>query len=355
MIKTEICEMLGAKYPIIQAPMGPYDTKELAIAVTNAGGFGMVSHPEPSAEHIRNVVSGGDLTEAFESVRVKLESTLTEVNSRAQGHFGINLRVAPEQPEVPDLLDMIIEMRNSDPDLKEKLILLVTSAGDPGQPHLQKIKQNGMKWFHVVPTVYHARKAEKCGVDGLVATGYEAGGHVTFFPIHTMVLVPAVVEAVNVPVVAGGGFCDGRGLVAALALGAKAIYMGTRFIATLESDFSMPSKEAITSAAERFGKENATIVTQGFFGPLRHLRNAFSERLDEMVKAGSPQLEILKYELEGSMKAFGPEGDVENGALWSGQVAIRLRDIPKVSDLIERIMSQAEETLKSICPLLEHD
>ncbi len=351
MIRTEICAMLGAKYPIVQAPMGPYDTKELAIAVTNAGGFGMVSHPEPSAEQIQKVVSGGDVTEAFRSVNEKLKSTLVEVKSKADGHFGVNLRVAPEQPEVPELLDMIIEMRNSDPELREKLVLLVTSAGDPSQPHLQKIKQNKMKWFHVVPTVYHAKKAEKNGVDGLVATGYEAGGHVTFFPVHTMVLVPAVVEAVDVPVVAGGGFCDGRGLIAALALGAKAIYMGTRFIATLESDFSMPSKEAITSSAERFGKENATLVTQGFFGPLRHLRNAFSEKLDQMVKAEAPQLEILKYELEGSMKAFGPEGDVVNGALWSGQVAIRLKDIPKVSDLIERIMSEAEETLKSMCLL----
>lgn len=349
MINTELCDMLGMDYPIMQAPMGPYDTMELAIAVTNAGGFGMVSHPEPAEHLLANVLSGGDAKEAFDSVKTKMRGALEKVKKEADGHFGLNLRVAPEQPEVPELLDMILEMRESDAELKDKLALVVTSAGNPKQPHLQKIKQAGMLWFQVVPTVYHARKAVEARVDGLVATGYEAGGHVTFFPVHTMVLVPEVIGAVDVPVVAGGGFCDGAGLVAALSLGAIGIYMGTRFIATQESDFSMPSKEAIVSAAERFGKENATLVTQGFFGPLRHLRNTFSEKLEEMKSAGTPELELLKYELEGSMLAFGPKGDVEKGALWSGQVAIRLNDIPAVKEVIDRIMAEASERLAVLC------
>jgi len=347
--------MLGMKYPIIQAAMGPYDTKNLAIAVTNAGGFGMVSHPEPNEDAIKAVLSGGNPQEAFESVKEKLRSTLEEVKSKADGHFGLNLRVAPEQPEVPELIDIVCEMRNSDTELKEKLIMLLTSAGDPTQPHLKKIKESGMLWFHNVPSSYHALKAERAGVDGLIATGYEAGGHVAFHPVHTMVLVPAVVEKVSVPVVAGGGICDGAGLVSALALGAVGIYMGTRFIVTSDSDFSDASKKAIISAGERFAKTSATLVTQGFFGPLRHLRNPYSEGLEELKKSGAPDLEILKYELEGSHKAFGPAGDVENGAIWCGQVAIRLSDIPNVSELIERIMNEAEESLSELCQKYSRD
>lgn len=348
MIRTELCDMLGMEYPIMQAAMGPYDTMDLAVAVTNAGGFGNVSHPSPTADKLEELMEGGDAKAAFDSAKDKMREALTRVKTGAKGHFGLNLRVAPEQPEVPELLDMIIEMRESDPELKDKLVLVITSAGDPSQAHLQKIKRAGMLWFHNVPSVYHAEKAAKAGVDGLVATGYEAGGHVAFYPIHTMVLVPAVIDAVNVPVVAGGGICDGRDLVSALALGAVGIYMGTRFIATRESEFSMPSKQAIVSASERFGKENATLVTQGFFGPLRHLRNRYAEELQKLKDGGAPDLEILKYELRGSQLAFGPEGDVENGAIWCGQVAVRLSDIPTAGELIQRIMDEAGRRLKEI-------
>lgn len=348
MIETKLCGMLGMKYPIMQAAMGPYDTQDLAIAVTNAGGFGNVSHPAPAEEKMADLLAGQNLQGVFDSVNEKMSSALNKVKKAADGHFGVNLRVAPEQPEVPGLLDMILEMRESDPELKDKLILIITSAGDPAQPHLQKIKKAGMTWFHNVPSVYHARKAEQAGVDGLIATGYEAGGHVTFFPVHTMVLVPEVVKSVNVPVVGGGGICDGKGMVAALAFGAVGIYMGTRFIATRESEFSRKSKETIVSAAERFGKENATLVTQGFFGPLRHMRNKFSEELARLKDGGADELEILRFEINGSQLAFGPAEDVDNGALWCGQVAVRLEDIPTAAEVVERIMKEARETLKGL-------
>jgi NAD(P)H-dependent flavin oxidoreductase YrpB (nitropropane dioxygenase family) len=348
LIRTDLCDMLGMEYPIMQAAMGPYDTMDLAIAVTNAGGFGNVSHPSPSEDRLMDLLAGQNLEAVFNSVKEKMADALNKVKSEADGHFGLNLRVAPEQPEVPGLLDMIIEMRESDAELKEKLVLVITSAGNPKQPHLRKIKEAGMKWFHNVPSVYHARKAEEAGVDALVATGYEAGGHVTFFPVHTMVLVPEVISKVDIPVVAGGGICDGKGLVAALAFGAIGVYMGTRFIATRESEFSGKSKETIVSAAERFGKENATLVTQGFFGPLRHLRNKFSEELEEMKQGGASEIDLLKYELKGSQLAFGPAEDVENGALWCGQVAIRLDDIPAASEVIQGIMSEAEATLEQL-------
>jgi len=199
-----------------------------------------------------------------------------------------------------------------------------------------------------VPTVYHAKKGEKAGLDGLVVTGYEAGGHVAYEPIHTIVLVPAVVEAVKIPVVAGGGICDGAGLVAALAFGAQGIYMGTRFIVTKECEFNQRVKEAIIEAKEKFPKVASTLVTQGFFGPLRHLKNEYSMKLQEMVaKAASPE-ELLEYEGRGTFLAKGPHGDVVNGAIWCGQVARRINEILSAKELIEKIMREAEEIIERL-------
>ena len=328
--------------------MGPYETTDLAIAVTNAGGMGVVSHPAPSAETLKRMIEAGTLEGAFDEVMEKVRSAILNVKAAADGPFGINLRVAPEQPEVPAVLDMIIEEREKDAELASKLKLIITSAGNPAQPYLEKIKEARMLWFHNVPSVYHARKAQGAGVDALIATGYEAGGHVAYEPVHTMVLVPEVVKNADVPVVAGGGICDGKGLVAALAMGAAGIYMGTRFIATEECEFNRPAKEAIISASDRFGKEAATFVTQGFFGPLRHLKNKYSLELDKIVKGDAPTTEVFNYELLGSQLAFGPKGDVENGAIWCGQVAIRLKDILTASEVIERVMEEAESTLKEL-------
>ncbi len=350
MIKTELCQLLGVQYPIMQAPMGPYDTTELAAAVSNAGGFGVVSHPGAAKEvALKALDSPAEyLEELIEDVKAKVRNALHWVKEHTDCPFGLNLRVAPEHPEVPNLVDMIIEEREKDQDLKKKLRLIITSAGDPGQLHLKKIQEAGMLRFHTVPSVYHARKAEQSGVDAIVATGYEAGGHVAYQPVHTFVLIPAVVEAVKVPVIAGGGICDGAGLVAALAFGAAGIYIGTRFIASKECEFHPRSKEEIIQASKKFPKEASTIVTEGFFGPLRHLKNAYSRKLYELTQSGADRGEILQYEFNGIYLGFGPEGNVENGALWAGQVAERLDKILPAKEIIDRVMKEAEEKLRSL-------
>ena len=349
MIKTEICGMLGIKYPIIQAAMGPFDTSDLASAVSNAGALGIVSHPAPSEMSvIFGLLTAEKVQEFLEDVKRRMLAAIQKVNKSTDKPFGLNIRVAPEQPDAPYLLDMIIEEREKDPQLAKKLKLIVTSAGDPTLPYLKKIREAGMLHFHNVPTVYHAKKAEKAGLDGLVVTGYEAGGHVAYEPIHTIVLVPAVVEAVKIPVVAGGGICDGAGLVAALAFGAQGVYIGTRFIVTKECEFNQKVKEAIIEAKEKFPKVTATLVTQGYFGPLRHLKNEFSLKLQEMVaKKASPQ-ELLEYEGKATFLAKGPQGNVVNGAIWCGQVGIRINDIPSAKELIERIMKEAEEIIERL-------
>jgi len=349
MIKTEICELLGIKYPIIQAAMGPYETSDLASAVSNAGGLGIVSHPAPSEIGlIFELLTPTRIQEFIENVKKTMLAAIQKANRNTDKPLGLNIRVAPEQPDAPYLIDMILEEREKDPQLAEKLKLIITSAGDPTLPYLKKIRKAGMLHFHNVPTVYHAKKAEKAGLDGLVVTGYEAGGHVAYEPIHTTVLVPAVVEAVNIPVVAGGGICDGAGLVAALAFGAQAIYMGTRFIVTKECEFNDKVKQAIIEAKEKFPKVTATLVTQGYFGPLRHLKNEFSLKLQEMVVEKAPPQELLEYEGKGTFLAKGPQGDVANGAIWCGQVARRINDIPTAKELIEKILREAEEIIERL-------
>jgi enoyl-[acyl-carrier protein] reductase II len=348
MLKTKICDLLGIKYPILQAAMGPFDTKELAIAVTNAGGFGIVSHPAPDPKYnLFSVIDDPHIQEqAMEDVKKRMMATLTYVGQKAKGNFGVNFRVAPEQPEVPMLLDALLELRDKDPNIKKHLKMIVCSAGDPAQKHLKKIKEAGMLRFHTVPSVYHAIKAEKSGVDGIVATGYEAGGHVAFEPVHTAVLVPEVVKSVKVPVVGGGGLCDGGGLVSMLSFGAVGMYMGTRFIATKECEFNNKVKEAIVNSSKVFVKEAPTIVTQGVFGPLRHLKNKFSLELFEMtqkLKKGEVSMkDVLMFESNATYRAKGPEGNLEDGAIWCGQVALRLHEILTCEQVIKNIITEAE-------------
>ncbi|HME55723.1 MAG TPA: nitronate monooxygenase family protein [Candidatus Lokiarchaeia archaeon] len=354
MIKTKICEMLGIRYPIIQAPMGPYDTKELAIAVTNAGGFGIASHPAPDPEFGIVSIFGDDETKAlaFKSVEKKFMNSVKEIARRAKGYFGVNFRVAPIQTDVPMLLESLIEEREKNPNLAKKLKMIVCSAGDPSQPFLKKIQDAGMLRFHTVPSVYHAKKAEKSGVDGIVVTGYEAGGHVAHEPFHTFVVVPEVVKSVEVPVIAGGGVCDGKGLVAMLAFGAQAIYMGTRFIVTDECEFNNVVKEAIMESSEHFPREDPTIVTQGVYGPLRHLKNKFSMELLELTqKLKNKEVsmaDVYKFESDATFRAKGEEGNIEDGAIWSGQVAIRLHEKLSCKQLIDSIMAEATGIMKNL-------
>ncbi len=352
MIKTRICDMLEIEYPIIQAAMGPFDTKDLAVAVASAGGFGMVSHPAPRIEDglFEAIQDEKAKQKAIENVKERMMVAVREVGQKAQGNFGVNFRVAPEQPDVPFLLDALLEEREKDPNLQKKLKMVLCSAGDPTQPYLKKIQEAGMLRFHTVPSVYHAKKAEKSGVDGLIVTGYEAGGHVAYEPLHTFVVVPEVVKEVNVPVIGGGGVCDGSGLVAMLAFGALGIYVGTRFIVTKECEFNDKVKEAIITSSIKFPKEAATIVTQGVYGPLRHLKNPYSHKLYELtqkMQSGEiSMLDVLLYETEGTYRAKGTEGNVEDGAIWAGQAALRIHELMTCNELISDIMHEAQEILK---------
>jgi enoyl-[acyl-carrier protein] reductase II len=242
----------------------------------------------------------------------------------------------------------------------KKCCAIVTSAGDPvpwsvrpGESRLDvsvPIKQfiPQITWCHVVPSVRAARRCEKAGVDVVIASGREGGAHCSWRDTSTMVLVPEVVQCVSRPVVAAGGFSDGRSLVAALAMGAIGIQMGTRMIATKESDFAEAWKEILVSATEE-----DTLVARGFFGPMRFIRNTRALELVDATLRGAPDLykgnptgstsEIIDLEVTGLENLF--KGNIERTPVLGGQVAGRIHDIPSVKELLDRIVREADETL----------
>ena len=361
--RTDVCQLFGIEYPIVQAPMGPFITTELCAAVSNAGGLGVISH---TGTFLYLKERDPDFYEQIHDFAPKLvESTLAmekdmgvntleelrKVSRLTDKPFGVNVRVAREQPDAHYLIDAILEEREKNSKLAKNLKVVVTSAGSPNL-YTQRLKDAGLMVVHVVPSVYHAQKSEKAGVDAVVASGHEAGGHVAWDPVHTSVLTPAVRKAVKIPVLSAGGWCDGKGLVAALALGAGAIYMGTRFIATKESDFAQGYKEAILE-----GKERDTTVTAGSFGPIRVLKNKYATTLQELLDSVTGSLQerfenpkIAEAKTVASWADSYKHGKTENSPVLTGEVQALINDLPTVKELIDGIMKEAEEIITRKLP-----
>ena len=355
MIRTELCDIAGIKHPIIQAGMGPWSTTNLCAAVSNSGALGIVSTSglamgmlTPQA--VEMAAGPGETGTPYELLRKILQRT-KEATSKSNGVFGINCMVSAEMVAMAkDLIQAVIDARNEDADMRERLRVIITSAGDP-LPWTDTIKPTGVKWFHVIPSVRHAKRCEKAGVDVIIASGHEGGMHTSWEPVHSMVLLPAVVNAVSTPVVGTGGFGDGATLAAALALGAVGVQMGTRFIATQESDFMQLWKDQVLKAGER-----DTIVARGIVGPARYLKNTAAIELTDITVKKAPGLflgqpddlttvapEVLNKEIEGWSAMF--QEDVE-GALWAGgEVAGRIDDVPSAGDLVNKIVKDAEEII----------
>ena len=350
--------MLGTQYPIIQGGMGY--TKNLTAAVSNAGALGLVGaatwafqsqNVEGWMGSGRSVLDEeGTSYEQFKRAFYQLaESTRT-----TKGIFGLNLMLASEMANwTGQAIKGAKEVRDEDPDIRDRFRVIVTSAGNPLN-WADAIKSIGIKWFHVVPSVKHAKKAEEAGVDLIVASGHEAGMHIAWEPVHSLVLLPAVVQAVSVPVVGAGGFCDGVTLAAALALGAHGIQMGTRFIATRESDFTQMHKDYIVNLSER-----ETTVARAIVGPGRYLKTEGSMELTRLsvTKSPGPYLgepdnlkevprELVAKEVDGGAALI--EEDEHRAIMPAGEVAGRISDIPTVKELIESIMADAEEIVRNL-------
>lgn len=365
MIKTKLCELLGIKYPIIQAGMGPFGTNRLAIAVANAGALGLISSSALEAKELaadgysqfrRTFEPGMEVDSAAETLKNIFRHTLKQTE-KTKGIFGLNVLVSAEILEgAGKMIKATIEVREEGPEMKERLKVIVTSAGNP-TPWTELIKPSGVKWFHVVPSIKAARKAVEAGCAGIIASGHEGGFHTAWEPIHSMVLLPAVADAFpDVPVVGAGGFCDGKTLAAALVLGGAGVQMGTRFLCTQESDFMELWKNRILKAGDR-----GTQVARGIVGPARYVKSPFSMEMAEMTAKHSPGVytgqpddmstispELLLKEMEGFAAAYAEEPDETKALTAGGECAQRINDMPKVEELIEKTAKEAEEILKTI-------
>lgn len=306
MLKTAITDLFGIKYPIIQGGLAQVGTAELVSAVSNAGGLGIIGsgHYEP------------------DWVRRQINLTREQTDKP----FGINIQLA--SPFVKSVIEVVVE---------EQVTIVTTGAGNP-EAYLPKLKEVGIKVMPVVSSVAMARRMERAGADAVVAEGMESGGHIG--DTTTVVLVPQVVDSVRIPVVAAGGIGDGRGLVAALALGAQGIQMGTRFVCSTECIAHPKYKEKILKANDR-----ATVVTGQILGlPQRRLRNKLTDQFRELEKVGLKKEELELFD-RGRVALGLIEGDVEDGALLAGQIAGLIKEIKPVKAIIEEIVAEAESII----------
>jgi NAD(P)H-dependent flavin oxidoreductase YrpB (nitropropane dioxygenase family) len=364
MIRTELCKFLGIKHPIIQAGMGPFGTNKLCIAAANAGVLGLISS---SGVDIRNTqpeiynyfisTGGATLEDDKNTVLKKIFRQTLEGTRKNKGIFGVNVMVSSElKTQANEIIDAAIEAREEDPEMKERFRVMFTSAGDP-IPWTEKVKDAGFKWLHVIPSVKGALRCQKAGVDVIVASGHEGGFHTAWEPVHSMVLLPAVVDALagsGIPVVGAGGFCDGKTLAAALALGAVGAQMGTRFLATKESDFAEMWKNGVVKAGDR-----GTLIARGFVGPARWIKAPSTiKHAEDTVKMspgvflGTPDdystvpFELIMQEVEGINAVYA--GDEKKAMLAAGECAQRIDDLPAVKDLVDRIVKEASDIIQNL-------
>ena len=308
-MQTEITELLGIQYPIIQGGMAWVAEHHLAAAVSEAGGLGLIGAANAPAEWVRE--------------QIRAAKNLTEQP------FGVNIMLM--SPYADEVAQVVAE---------EGVKVVTTGAGSP-EKYMERWKQSGIRVIPVVASVALAKRMERCGADAVVAEGCESGGHVG--ESTTMALVPQVVDAVQIPVIAAGGIADGRGIAAAFMLGAKAVQMGTRFIATKEAQVHESYKNQVLRA-----KDIDTRVTGRSTGhPVRALRNEMTKRYLELEQEGASFEELEQLTLGGLRRAV-VEGDVRMGSMMAGQCAGLVREILPCSELVPQLMQEAKACMKGI-------
>ena len=319
-MRTRITDLFNINYPIIQGGLAYLGNAELAAAVSNAGGLGQI-------------------TAMTLFTQERLREEIQRVRSLTDKPFGVNFAMNAYNVKYMDLLEIAIE---------EKVSVVSITGGNP-QPILERIKDENIHSLVLVSTVRQAQKAEKLGASAVIAVGQEGGGHIGKDDIGTMVLVPRVVESVSIPVIASGGIGDGSEFLAALALGAEGIEMGTRFIATEECVDAIQSyKNALVE-----GTEMDTVVVKRTFGtPGRVLKSDYTENI-EKEKQGAT-FEDIKEMISGkSNLKYIYEGDQLNGFAWAGQVIGLIHDVPKVEVLINTIMEDVSHGISRIQNIME--
>ena len=337
-IETNITKMLGIKHPIIGAPMGPFYTTDLTIAISEAGGLGVLSHT--------NLFGRSPIEE--------MKNNLLKVVEHTDKPFGFNIRTARMQPDAPTLCRKIPRFIMENPKLKEQVKYVITSAGSPKMlktKTFQKLKDSGseINHFHVAPALWLADKCVAAEVDGMVITGSEGGGHQSYEKVSTLVLLQQVIQKYpDIPLIACGGFANGQGLAAALAMGAGGIAMGSRFIASKDSEFHDNYKNIVPPA-----KAQDTIMVTGFFGPIRLWKNKYAlehelvgSKEEKMALEVAMTAEDLIEKLKGGEMAY--KGNIEQGSVLLGQSIGIINSIENVSDIINTMVNDAEKSIKTI-------
>ena len=296
---TEVTKLLGIQYPVIQGGMAWVAEHHLAAAVSEAGGLGLIGASAAPAEWVRNEIR--------------------EAKKLTDKPFGVNIMLMSPYAE-------------------EGVKVVTTGAGNP-EKYMELWKNAGIRVIPVVASVALARRMERAGADAVVAEGCESGGHIG--ETTTMALVPQVADAVKIPVIAAGGIADGRGMAAAFMLGAEAVQMGTRFVASKEAVVHENYKQLVIKA-----KDIDTRVTGRTTGhPVRAIRNEMTRHYLELEKEGAPFEELEKLTLGGLRRAV-VDGDVKTGSVMSGQIAGMVKDEKSCKEIIEQMMNEMEELLK---------
>ena len=317
MFKTRITDLFRIEYPIIQGGMMWISRAELVAAVSNAGGLGILTaftFPDPKG----------------------LAAEIKRTREFTDKPFGVNITLLPtlRPVDIDGYVDTVI---NSG-------VKIVETAGRSPEPYMERLKAANVKVIHKCTAVRFARTAQRIGCDAVSIDGFECAGHPGEEDVTSLVLIPLTADAVGIPVIASGGFGDGRGLVAALALGAEAVNMGTRFMATKEAPGHARVKELLITASER----DTTLLLRTFRNTMRALRNPAAEKVLELEKQGADihQLEALISGRAGL--GLIESGDVDNGLLSVGQVVGLVHDIPTVKELIDRIVKEAKEVASDL-------
>lgn len=332
-VHTKFTELVGIEHPIVQEGMGPLGTAKLAAAVSNAGGLGTVSIPGMT----KDPAEGGRIIASH----VEMAASLTD------RPFAVNIPVGSnDRGEILPISDAyiraIIDVRQREPEVEKRLRVVTTSAGNPA-PFRGMIADTSLIHMHKVASTRQAVKAQELGVDVVIASGYEMGGHTHATPVHTFVLVPNVTAEVDVPVLLSGGARDGRTLAAALSLGAAGVAMGTRFIAT-EDDFDWhPAYGDRIIAAE----EGDDILFPGVYGPARGLHTGGVTELEAMIADQRDPEEVTRWKDEALIRAQ-QEGDLEHGLIAAGQVSSGIHSRVRIAEFVPEMAAEAGRILSQL-------
>lgn len=347
-LSTPLSERIGIEHPFMQAGMGgigPITLARLAAAISEAGALGTIAQPALVLEEGANV-DHEHIEEQVAAVVAQVRDGIHLAVSLTDKPLAINVRIAQEQPDAEAVVRAILEERERDPKVRAQLTVLSTSGGHPRMFGLNgDVRDSGMLHLHSVSNVRHALKAQEEGMDAVVATGFEAAGHVGHSPVHTFVLVPSVVAAVDLPVVCSGGVVDGAALAGALALGAQMGYVGSRFLAADECEYHQANKDFIVAA-----DETQTDVVSCFFGPARFIRNGFTAEVRRLQDEGTPRLQRMAIE-GAALRRGALEGDMAGGMMIGGQGIGRVREVLPAAEIVARIAAEAEAALERVAAL----